>query len=103
MQSDARRCLFFVFSSRRRHTRLRTVTGVQTCALPIWFNLNTYGSHNWTSGAIDGGVDLAATIQARSNIDISLGPSIYHRNDPLLYVDQVSDDFMPDERSEEHT
>src|ERR1051325_3097151 len=23
------------FSSRRRHTRLRTVTGVQTCALPI--------------------------------------------------------------------
>src|ERR1051325_9660367 len=29
---------FFFFSSRRRHTRLRTVTGVQTCALPIWFN-----------------------------------------------------------------
>src|ERR1051325_12112377 len=26
----------FFFSSRRRHTRLRTVTGVQTCALPIW-------------------------------------------------------------------
>ena len=25
-----------LFSSRRRHTRLRTVTGVQTCALPIW-------------------------------------------------------------------
>src|ERR1051325_10083643 len=25
------------FSSRRRHTRLRTVTGVQTCALPICF------------------------------------------------------------------
>src|ERR1051325_11974740 len=28
-------CGFF-FSSRRRHTRLRTVTGVQTCALPIY-------------------------------------------------------------------
>src|ERR1051325_11358619 len=25
----------FFFSSRRRHTRLHTVTGVQTCALPI--------------------------------------------------------------------
>jgi len=25
----------FFFSSSRRHTRLRTVTGVQTCALPI--------------------------------------------------------------------
>src|ERR1051325_11935672 len=31
-------CVFF--SSRRRHTRLRTVTGVQTCALPIW--------HEWS-------------------------------------------------------
>jgi len=29
--------LFFFFSSRRRHTRLRTVTGVQTCALPIYY------------------------------------------------------------------
>src|SRR3546814_11086556 len=28
-------CLFF-FSSRRRHTRCALVTGVQTCALPIW-------------------------------------------------------------------
>src|SRR5881394_3234119 len=29
-------CVFFFFSSRRRHTRLDGVTGVQTCALPIW-------------------------------------------------------------------
>src|SRR3546814_9800406 len=29
-------CLFFVFSSRRRHTRCALVTGVQTCALPIF-------------------------------------------------------------------
>src|SRR3546814_4667574 len=28
-------CDFF-FSSRRRHTRCALVTGVQTCALPIW-------------------------------------------------------------------
>src|SRR3546814_3105113 len=28
-------CIFF-FSSRRRHTRCALVTGVQTCALPIW-------------------------------------------------------------------
>src|SRR3546814_7694023 len=27
--------LFFVFASRRRHTRCALVTGVQTCALPI--------------------------------------------------------------------
>ncbi len=28
-------CCFFFFSSRRRHTRYISVTGVQTCALPI--------------------------------------------------------------------
>src|SRR3546814_9212715 len=27
--------IFFLFSSRRRHTRCALVTGVQTCALPI--------------------------------------------------------------------
>src|SRR6056300_1921907 len=27
---------FFFFSSRRRHTRFLNVTGVQTCALPIY-------------------------------------------------------------------
>src|SRR3546814_4278033 len=31
----SRVCLFF-FSSRRRHTRCALVTGVQTCALPIY-------------------------------------------------------------------
>src|SRR3546814_7900308 len=29
-------CFVFFFSSRRRHTRCALVTGVQTCALPIW-------------------------------------------------------------------
>src|SRR3546814_8420160 len=28
--------LYFFFSSRIRHTRCALVTGVQTCALPIW-------------------------------------------------------------------
>src|SRR3546814_5403133 len=31
--------LFFFFSSRRRHTRCALVTGVQTCALPIFGRL----------------------------------------------------------------
>src|SRR3546814_7616206 len=37
--------LFFVFSSRRRHTRCALVTGVQTCALPIYtdFDLKLIG------------------------------------------------------------
>src|SRR3546814_10572739 len=32
--------LFFLFSSRRRHTRCALVTGVQTCALPICIGAN---------------------------------------------------------------
>ena len=32
-------CIFFFFSSRRRHTRYISVTGVQTCALPIYQGL----------------------------------------------------------------
>src|SRR3546814_2984933 len=31
------RFLYLFFSSRRRHTRCALVTGVQTCALPIYF------------------------------------------------------------------
>src|SRR3546814_3182314 len=30
----------FFFSSRRRHTRCALVTGVQTCALPIWSSMS---------------------------------------------------------------
>src|SRR3546814_1987644 len=45
--------LFFFFSSRRRHTRCALVTGVQTCALPIYvFNMHrvpaiTTGMPRW--------------------------------------------------------
>src|SRR3546814_2593177 len=39
--------LFFFFSSRRRHTRCALVTGVQTCALPIYL-FDLWG-HEWNS------------------------------------------------------
>src|SRR3546814_9000579 len=34
-------CLVFFFSSRRRHTRCALVTGVQTCALPIFIDTSS--------------------------------------------------------------
>src|SRR3546814_19350047 len=40
--------LFFFFSSRRRHTRCALVTGVQTCALPIFVRASCQSR---TSGA----------------------------------------------------
>src|SRR3546814_14835731 len=43
----------FFFSSRRRHTRCALVTGVQTCALPIFAGLND----GWLGGVLDGFVD----------------------------------------------
>ncbi|HSS01219.1 MAG TPA: DUF5916 domain-containing protein [Kofleriaceae bacterium] len=58
---------------------------------PVWFNLNSYGSHNLGSGQFDGGIDLGATIQARSNLDVFVGPSIYMRDDPMQYIDEVPD------------
>jgi hypothetical protein len=64
---------------------------------PLWVNLNSYGSHNWTTGEFDGGLELGATVQARSNIDVFVGPSIYHRNEPMQYVDQVSDELAMDQ------
>src|SRR3546814_7859885 len=42
-------CCFF-FSSRRRHTRCALVTGVQTCALPIFGNLIGNEGLSWSFG-----------------------------------------------------
>jgi hypothetical protein len=61
----------------------------------LWFSLNGFGGRNWGSGFHEFGVDLGATIQARSNFDIFVGPSFYRRNDPMQYVDEVAD--MDDE------
>src|SRR3546814_18546530 len=43
--------MFFFFSSRRRHTRCALVTGVQTCALPICFDIRD-GARKTTGAAL---------------------------------------------------
>src|SRR3546814_1819924 len=47
-------CAFFFFSSRRRHTRCALVTGVQTCALPIWSALAIAGDRGIDDPGIAG-------------------------------------------------
>src|SRR3546814_10908259 len=53
----------FFFSSRRRHTRCALVTGVQTCALPIFadghheIQLSPYVGHRQDTGAVDKAAD----------------------------------------------
>src|SRR3546814_2906742 len=51
--------LVFFFSSRRRHTRCALVTGVQTCALPIYLQLHSisHGVINLEQLAIDFGAE----------------------------------------------
>src|SRR3546814_7903848 len=44
------RTSMFFFSSRRRHTRCALVTGVQTCALPIYRDLVRGTRHNFECG-----------------------------------------------------
>src|SRR3546814_2894844 len=53
----------FFFSSRRRHTRCALVTGVQTCALPIYEDLDKLYQEGVASSA---GVNLSlvAILQA---------------------------------------
>src|SRR3546814_14410026 len=55
--------IFFFFSSRRRHTRCALVTGVQTCALPIFvlpqaYMLDYSFRHNLPPGKIGGPEDV---------------------------------------------
>jgi hypothetical protein len=63
---------------------------------PLRFSLTGAGAYNWTSGARNGDLQLGATIQARPNVDVFIGPSVSRRDDPLQYVDQVSDDATAD-------
>src|SRR3546814_17910702 len=53
---------FFLFSSRRRHTRCALVTGVQTCALPIYRRIEP-GEHV---------APLAAVLIARDEVGEAL-------------------------------
>ena len=68
-------CFFFFFSSRRRHTRYISVTGVQTCALPI----SELEARNWANLAPETmrmlsqyrrrGIDIYANTQDFSMLD----------------------------------
>src|SRR3546814_8528381 len=58
---DFVRCVFF-FSSRRRHTRCALVTGVQTCALPIFHRPSP-------SAAYWGDVEALRTVLRRDGPD----------------------------------
>src|SRR3546814_1597526 len=55
-------CIIFFFSSIRRHTRFALVTGVQTCALPIW----SWPHPRSATGSVGGGAAGACRHPART-------------------------------------
>jgi hypothetical protein len=57
----------------------------------FWLSVNVAGSRQPDSDSLDGGIDIGANIQARSNIDIFVGPSIWSGSSSTQYVDTVDD------------
>src|SRR3546814_10776574 len=60
--------VFFFFSSRRRHTRCALVTGVQTCALPI-FVLESFENEETAALMNDLFVNVKVDREERPDID----------------------------------
>src|SRR3546814_928184 len=74
--------LFFFFSSRRRHTRCALVTGVQTCALPIYRTVERHrgGDAAQAQGADEGG-GLPVAVRDRSTAAFaSERPTVHPRH-----------------------
>src|SRR3546814_20317927 len=66
--------MFFFFSSRRRHTRCALVTGVQTCALPIFVELQPFSNLAVATARLDpasfefGAIDFLVDLDSRGDI-----------------------------------
>src|SRR3546814_7512267 len=115
---------FFFFSSRRLHTRCALVTGVQTCALPIYPSLSA-SSATTTSIPIQAGYYKANGVNVRiqpsqSGSESALADSSGHAfatsagmtallvaaskdPTPVIVAASYRHSWDIDERSEEHT
>src|SRR3546814_5300422 len=58
-------CILFFFSSRRRHTRCALVTGVQTCALPIFRSRKAAMANIWRNRMLSDRFDEALAYASR--------------------------------------
>jgi hypothetical protein len=57
----------------------------------VRFSFGANGARTPANHSIEGGVNAGITVQARSNIDIFVGPSFYDRNVSMQYVDAPVD------------
>ncbi|HEX5059869.1 MAG TPA: DUF5916 domain-containing protein, partial [Kofleriaceae bacterium] len=58
----------------------------------VRLDMEIEGNRDWIADSIQVGVGAGATIEARSNIEIFVGPSWIERTDPMQYVAQATDD-----------
>src|SRR3546814_13815925 len=72
--------VFFFFSSRRRHTRCALVTGVQTCALPIFVGITGTNGKTTTKELIQ------AVLSQRFNTYATKGNLNNHIGVPLTIL-----------------
>src|SRR3546814_2423037 len=75
-------CIFFFFSSRRRHTRCALVTGVQTCALPIFLAAPDIAARRL-------GLPVGQPTLRRITLGDDLGPQDEHI-DPRIEIGRAS-------------
>ena len=58
---------------------------------PVWVSIDASSSRDPTSDSIDGSFSAGVTVQARSNLDIFVGPSYSYRTDAMQYVEEAAD------------
>jgi hypothetical protein len=60
---------------------------------PVWLSLEATGGRTPASDSINGSLSLGATVQARANLDVFVGPTYAYRNDAMQYVAEAADEM----------
>src|SRR3546814_2977113 len=85
----------FVFSSRRRHTICALVTGVQTCALPIFAARNDARKIPGIEPAIVGRVlavtEIALDDRRAAHLEAALEPALFGQRAPIAIGEEQVD------------
>src|SRR3546814_3630632 len=79
-------CSFFFFSSRRRHTSCALVTGVQTCALPIYKIVKEEAAASFVINEPQMRTAISKAEQLVTDLDRDLGAS----TGPWLFGDRFT-------------
>jgi hypothetical protein len=67
--------------------------GTTDTSKPVWLSIEATGGRTPASDSINGSLSLGATIQARANLDVFVGPTYSYRNDSLQYVEEAADEL----------